>query len=134
MRNIYYEIWVDSIVGFRKHNPRRKDWKITIFVINTTVNALNLFAIDVVLKLFGVKTFRVEMDILQLQMLNSFASFVIQYASIFILLNYFLIFRKDKYLMLIEVYPHRNGKFAMLYGLFSVLISFVLTVLYGILS
>ncbi len=135
MKNFYYLIWVDAIVGFRKNNPTmRYDWKFTVFVTNTTCNALNLFTIEVLLNIFGIKTFLVKIDIFPLPLLNSFAGFVIQYASIFIILNYFLIFRKERYKILIQKYPNKNGKLAMAYGISSALIGFILMILYGVLQ
>lgn len=134
MKNIYYLIWVDSIVGFRKNNPMRDDWKFTVFVTNTTCNALNLFTIDALLNLFGIKTFLVKIDIIPLPILNSFLGFVIQYAAIFIILNYFLIFRKERYKVLIEKYPNKNGKLGMTYVICSALVGYILMILYGILG
>lgn len=133
MKNIYYLIWVDSIVGFRKNNPTRDDWKFTVFVTNTTCNALNLFSIYALLKFFGIKTFIIKIDIIPLPIFNSFLGFVIQYASIFIILNYFLIFRKERYKVLIEKYPNKNGKIGMIYVMCSVLIGYIFMILYGIL-
>lgn len=134
MKNIYYLIWADSIVGFKRNNHRRTDWKFTVFVINTTCNALNLFTIDALLNLFGIKTFVVTIDVLSLPIFNSFLGFLIQYALIFIILNYFLIFRKERYKILIEKYPHKNGKFAMKYVIYSALVGYILMILYGILG
>lgn len=133
MRNVYYIIWMDAIVGFKKHNPKRTDWKFTLFVINTTCNALNLFTIDALLNLFGIETFLIKIDIFPIPILNSFTGFIIQYASIFILLNYFLIFRKERYKSLTEKYPDKNGKFAMIYVIFSALIGYASMILYGVL-
>lgn len=134
MKNVFYLIWVDSIVGFRKHNPDRTDWKITTFVVNTTCNALNLATIDFALNLLGIKTFVVKVDIFPLPMLNSFAGFIVQFAWPFILLNYFLIFHNERYKKLIEKYPNRNGKFAGMYVIISALVGFISMVLYGILA
>jgi hypothetical protein len=134
MKNIYYLIWVDIITSARKHHPERTDWKYSLFVLITMCNALNLFTIDALLNLFGIETFLIKIDIFPLPMLNSFAAFVIQYASIFILLNYFLIFRKERYKSLIEKYPHKKGKPALIYTLCSIWIGFASMILYGALK
>lgn len=134
MKNIYYLIWVDSIVGFRKHNPTRDDWKFTVFVTNTMCNALNVFTIDVLLNLCGVKISPVKIDIIPIPMLNSFLGFVINYAWIFIILNYFLIFRKDRYEELIKKYPNKNWKLGMKYVICSALVGYIFMILYGILG
>jgi len=134
MKNYYYLYWVDAIISIKTKNPNRRDWKFSIFTYSTVCNALNLFTIDALLNLFGIKTFLINIDIFPLPLLNSFASFVIQYASPFILLNYFSIFHNERYKNLIEKYPHRDGKFAIGYILVSVLLGLVSMILYGALK
>lgn len=134
MRNVYYLIWVDAIVNFRKHNPARTDWKISLFIIQTTCNALNLWAILLWLKFFEIFSFKIEVDIFPGTLLNSAAGFIVQFASPFILLNYFLIFHNNRHKKLIERYPHKNGKLAMVYTMVSALVGFVSMVLYGTLK
>lgn len=131
MTNYYYLYWVDAIISIKTKNPKRRDWKFSLFTYTIICNALNFFTIDALLNLLGVETFLIKIDILPLPMLNSFAGFVIQYASPFILLNYFLIFHNERYKKLIEIYPHRNGKFAMGYIFISVLLGFISMILYG---
>lgn len=131
MRNVYYLIWVDAIVNFRKYNPARTDWKISLFIIQTTCNALNLWAILLWLKFFEIYSFIIKIDIFPATILNSAAGFIVQFASPFILLNYFLIFHNDRYEKLIEKYPHKNGKLAMIYTMASALVGFISMILYG---
>jgi len=131
MRNVYYLIWVDAIANFRKHNPARTDWKISLFIIQTTCNALNLWAILLWLKFFEIYSFIIKIDIFPGTILNSAAGFIVQFASPFILLNYFLIFHNARYEKLIEKYPHKNGKLAMIYTMVSALVGFISMILYG---
>ena len=77
MQNLFYSIWVDGIIGFRKHNPERTDWKFTLFVIVTTCNALNLFTIDAILNIAGLKTFLIKVDFLKIPIINSFTGFIL---------------------------------------------------------
>ena len=134
MKNIYYLYWVDAIVGYRKNNPNSFDWKFSIFTISTVCNALNLFVVLLWLKFFNIFSFKFEINIFPGTMLNSATKFIIQFALPFIILNYFLVFYKDRYKKLIEKYPNRNGKFAMMYIIYSALIGFISVILYGILS
>lgn len=134
MRNLFYAIWVDAIVNFRKHNPDMSNWKFNVFILQTTCNALNLVVIDILINLFFFKIPLINIDIFPGTMLNSFSVYVIQYASPFILINYFLIFYKDRYKRLIEKYPDRKGKLAMIYTTCSAIIGFISMILYGTLS
>lgn len=131
MRNVYYLIWVDAIINFRKHNPSRIDWKISLFIIQTTCNALNLWVILLWLKFFEIYSFTFETGIIPGTILNSAAGFIVQFASPFILLNYFLVFHNDRYKKLILRYQHKNGKLAMIYTIFSALVGFISMILYG---
>lgn len=133
MKNVYYLIWVDAIVNFRKHNPARTDWKISLFITQTTCNALNLWAILLWLKFFEIYSFIIKIDIFPGTILNSALGFIVQFASPFILLNYFLIFHNDRYEKLIERYPHKNGKLAMGYTMASALVGFISMILYEVL-
>jgi len=101
MRNLYYLYWVDAIVGYRKNIPNSIDWKFTVFTISTVCNALNLFVILLWLKFFNIFSFKFEINIFPGTMLNSATKFIILFASPFIILNYFLVFYKDRYKKLI---------------------------------
>jgi hypothetical protein len=134
MRNFYYLYWVDAIVGFRKNNPKRNDWKFTVFTLSTTCNALNIWVILLWLKFFNIFSFEIAINIFPGTILNSASGFIVYFASPFILLNYFLIFHHDRYKKLVEIYPNSNGKLAMVYGFCSVLIGFISMILYGTLK
>ena len=129
MNNIYYLVWNDSIVGFRKHNPERRDWKIALFVMNTWLNALNLWTVFIWLKLCGIEMLVVKIDIMQGTIINSFVAFCIQFVLVFIPINYFLIFYKDRYKRLADRYPNRNGRLAFFYAVGTGLTSLVSAIL-----
>ena len=133
MKNYYYLYWVDAIVGIKTNNPKRKDWKFSLFTYTTICNALNLWVILLWLKYFNVLSFEIQINLLPGTILNSAGGFIVYFATPFILLNYFLIFYRDRYKKLIEKYPSRNGKFAIRYVFVSVLLGFVSMILYGVL-
>lgn len=131
MRNVYYLIWVDGIVNSNDYKKKDSAWKISLFIIMTTCTALNLWAVLLWLKFFEIYSFIIKIDIFPSTILNSAAGFIVQFASPFILLNYFSIFHNDRYEKLIEKYPHKNGKLAMIYTMCSALIGFISMILYG---
>lgn len=90
MKNIYYLIWVDGIVNSNDYKKKDSGWKISLFIIITTCNALNLWAILLWLKFFDIYSFIIKIDFFPGTILNSAAGFIVQFASPFILLNYFL--------------------------------------------
>jgi hypothetical protein len=121
MKNIYYSIWVDAIVNIEKNPKHRKDWKFFSMVYMTLLNALNLGVILMILAyIFDLKVIWVSFTILSGTILNSFASFIIQFAMPFILLNYVLIFYRNKYKGLIQRYSDMKGKLFAAYLLSSI--------------
>jgi len=133
MKNIYYLIWVDGIVNSKDYKRKDPAWKFTLFIIITTCNALNLWAILLWLKLFEIFSFLIKIDMFPGTLLNGAAGFIVQFASPFILLNYFLIFYNDRYEKLIKKYSHKNGKLAMIYTMCSVSFGVISAILCGVL-
>ncbi len=134
MINYYYLYWVDAIISIKTKNPNRKDWKYTLFIYTTLCNALNGWVLMLWLKFFDIYSFRIEIDILSGSILSNAIGFIIYFALPFIILNYSLIFYKDRYRKLLDRYTHRNGKFAMGYIFYSVLLGFISAVIYGVIS
>ncbi len=132
MKNFYYLIWADAIKSNRKYKPNMTDWKLTLFVLITMSNALNLFAIDVLINLLFIETPLIKINYFPGTMLDSAAGFLIQFASPFIILNYFLIFYKNRYEKIIERYPIIKGRPALIYSMCSILIGVLSAVFYGI--
>jgi len=134
MKNIYYLIWVDIITSARRNFPDRAYWKYSIFVLITMCNALNIYSLYLILKYCNIVSFLIKIDIFPGRLLNSAAAFFIQFASPFILVNYFFIFYNDRYKKLIEIYPNKKGKLALIYSLCSIWTGFIAMVLYGLLT
>jgi uncharacterized membrane protein len=121
MRNIYYSIWVDVIVNIEKNPKHKKDWKFFSMVYMTLLNALNLGVVLILLSyIFSLKIIWIRFTMLPGTMLNSFASFIIQFAMPFILINYALIFYRNRYEGLIQKYDDKKGKLFTTYLLSSI--------------
>ena len=135
MKNIYYLIWVDSILRFKKYHPQKADWKIGIFILNTWINALNFWIILVWLKYFKVLVIPpFHIDIFPGTLIDGFLAFTIEFALPFGVLNYFLIFHKDRYKRIVEKYPAPQKKIAFIYSTTVALAAFITAIIYGILS
>ena len=97
-------------------------------------NSLNLFVFMLWLKYFKFFSYDVNIDFMPETIINGALSYIIKFASPFILLNYFLIFRKDRYKMLIEKYSQKKGKFPLTYCLSSIFTGFLSLLLYSLLT
>nr|WP_320020183.1 hypothetical protein [Labilibaculum manganireducens] len=135
MRNIYYLIWSDAILSFKKYHPKREDWKMAIFFFNTWINALNLWILFIWLKYFNLLNVPlIRVELFPGDMLDKFVSFSLVFAFPFGLLNYFLIFYKDRYKLILIKYPKPPKKCAFIYSTGIALGAFVTAILYGILT
>ena len=121
MKNIYYSIWVDAIVNIERNPKHKKDWKFFSMLYMTLLNALNLGVVLMLLSYFlNVKVILVRISMFSGELLNSFISFIIQFALPFIVLNYVLIFFRNRYKGLIKKYTDKKGKLFAIYLLSSI--------------
>lgn len=128
-------IWIDSILSFKRHHPAKSNWKFTLFFYNTWINALNLWIILLWLKYFKILVLpSFNINIFPGELLNNFIAFTIQFAAPFAILNYFLIFHKERYKSLVEKYKNYNGKYALIYSIVIALLAFISAILYGLLK
>lgn len=133
MKNIYYIIWVDSILRFKKSKPKDKDWKVKIFLINTWVNALSFWIVTIWLKFFRVYDIPlIHLNVFPGTLLNDFFSFAIEFALPFGVLNYLLFFYRDRYKIILEKYPAPKRKYAYVYSLSIILFALFSAFIYSI--
>jgi len=134
MNNIYYMIWSDAIQSIRKHHPNKKSWKTEIFIFITSMHAFNLWIIFLWLKYFNINIPLIDMDIFPGDLLDSFFSFAVEFALPFGLLNYFLIFHKNRYEKIIEKYKILKIRYGSIYSITMILGAFISAILYEILT
>lgn len=131
MRNYYYIFWVDSILRFQKHNPD-KNWKVSVFFMNSWVQGVILWMIVVWGKYFDLISFELYIfNIFPGSMLNKFFSYSIVFVSPFLLINYFLILHNDRYKKLIKKYPQPEKNFALIFTISVLFLGLITVFLYG---
>lgn len=134
MKNYYYIFWSDAIQRIRKFHPQKKNWKLSIYILNSWIHALNFFIIALWLKYFHLLKIKLpEIKIFPGETINEFISFALVFVIPFLILNYFLIFYKDRYKKIIEKYYIEGGNYAFPYTLTIVLGAFISAILYSIL-
>lgn len=128
---IYFKIWADAILSINKFRPS-SNWRIILFIHISWVQALNLWVITIWLKYFNLFDIPlIEFHFLPGTILNQFLAFSAEFAFPFAILNYYLIFYKDRYKQVIRKYPIRS-RYAWNYALIIVLGSFLSGVLHGL--
>lgn len=135
MNNIYYVIWSDAILSFRKHNPNENKWQLRLFIFMTWMQALNAWIIFLWLKYFDILHIPLlNINIFPGEMLNEFIAFTLEFALPFGLLNYFLVFYREKYKQITKKYSNLNSKYALIYSFTMILGAFISAIMYGILT
>jgi hypothetical protein len=110
-----------------------KDWKMRVFILNTVLNSLYLWFIVVWLKYLHILTIpTVDINFLPGNILNSVVFSIINFASPIILLNYFLIFHKNRYKKIILQYKDKKLNLALPYTLISAALYGITVVVYAI--
>ncbi len=131
MTNLYYEIWVDAIVYEKTRNGDKRNWKIYTLVPISILQGINLLTI-----LFWLVFLTIKFDpflhfnIFPGKIINSFMSGFITLFLPFLILNYLLIFRKNKYDTLLIRYDYKKGKYYIIYFITSIGI-FLLPIIIG---
>jgi hypothetical protein len=135
MKNYYYIIWSDAILSFRKYHPDRNDWKFALLFLNTWINALNWWIIFIWLKFFKILIIPLlSINIFPGTLLNDFLSFSVEFALPFGVLNYYMIFYKNRYEKIIKKYHGVKIRYALIYSYTIVILALISAILYGTLN
>ena len=130
--NIYYKIWVDGIQKLKSIPANKNKWIFYSLTFISMAMAINFMLIIAILERNVLKTnfYQLEITYFQETKINSFLSFFILFLAPCILINYTLIFRKNRYEMLMQKYTSiYNGKLCAAYLMISYFLPFVLLIL-----
>lgn len=124
MKSIYYKIWADCIHKATSLPSNQKNWKVYTTIFMSMAMALNLALIIAIFQRNVIRSvfYEVKVDIFPGTKLDSFLSFFLLYLIIPILINYFLIFRRNRYEKLLTKYQSYNGKLFISYFLASLIL------------
>jgi hypothetical protein len=125
---IFYEVWVDAIIKIRSRPQNAGIWKFYCMIFMSMAMALNLWFLSFVLMLHAKITlsfFPIPIDIFPGTRIDAFASFFASYLLPMLMINYFLIFRNDRWRELSKQYRYHNGNFFLTYFLGSIGLIFI---------
>jgi hypothetical protein len=129
--NIYYKIWVDCIVKARSIPANKNNWKRFTMIFMSMAMAINFAMIMAILQrnILGFSFYDFRVDIFPGTKLDAFVSFFALYLLPMLLINYFLIFRNNRYELILEKYKSYNGKLFISYFLASLILPLSLIVI-----
>jgi len=132
MKNLYYKIWADAIVYEKTKYDKLRNWKLYTLIPISLLQGINLVTIFFWLTALKIKINPfIHIDIFPGRMINSFFSGFITLLLPFLVINYFLIFRNNKYEDIVKKYKYKNGKLYLIYCLATILI-FIIPIFIGI--
>ncbi len=121
MRNLYYEIWVDAIVFEKTKHGRFRNWKPFTLIPISLLQGINLLTVFFWLIILNIRMdFFLDIDVFPGTMIDTFISGVLTLLIPFVILNYLLIFKNNRYKRLIEKYEYRRGKLYLTYFVFTI--------------
>jgi len=123
--NLYYMIWVDGIKRMQSVPSNYGQWKLQSMMYMSIAMALNIGMILSIIQLhiLGYVFYDIKLHVFSLEKLNSALSFFLMYMAAPLVLNYFLIYRKNRYQILLEKYKYYDGKLALSYLFGTLLLS-----------
>jgi hypothetical protein len=136
MKNYYYLFWSDAIQRFIRYQPKEKGWKKKPLTLISWIFTLSVLSTKLWLKYFHVGQTKFGVFGIFTK-LGKGISTILEVGSLFLLIyiiNYVLIFWRNRYLLLIEKYP--LGRFNhSVFVLMTLLVYFLFTIfLYGYLT
>lgn len=134
MLTLYYKIWTDCIVKASSIPANKQNWKRMTMVFMTMCMTLNFVLFMTILQkhILGNYFYDINFDILP-EGVENILSFSILFIVPMLILNYWLIFRNDRYKKLIAKYRYHNGKLFLAYFLISMFLPLILLFI-GIIS
>ena len=131
---LYYKIWVDFIKKVQSIPANKNNWKGITVVFMSMAMAINLVTIMTILQrnIFKYTFYDVKVDIFPGSMLNSLTSFFILFLLPNLIINYFLIFRNERYKILLNKFKSYNGKLFFSYFAISLLAPLVFVIIWKI--
>jgi hypothetical protein len=128
---MYYTVWTDCIVQIQTVPANKKSWKSKAMVIMTMPMGVSFTFVMAIIQSpsFGLPSFYdLDLDIFPSHNLNSAISGFILFYLPFVLLNYFLIFRKKKYEKIIKEYSFHHGKYFLIFLLTGMFVPIIILV------
>jgi len=131
MRNPYYVFWADAINSYRHYHPLDESWKAKLLTMNSFVQGMGVWTIYIILKWLNIISFDLPyIDVFPGKMINSALSFAVPTVLPMGVINYFLIFRNERYRKLLSKYPGIN-KLALYSTISTVIVGLTVTLIYS---
>jgi hypothetical protein len=130
MKRFYYSIISSSLVGAKSSDP--SSYKTISYVAVSIISCLNLFTINMLLNAGGICNILniVEVDIINKKsLISGQVHGLLNFGIISFLLHYFIFFYRRNYLAILKKHPQSNGRLMIYYGIATMVVMIVASVL-----
>ncbi|KGO91878.1 hypothetical protein Q766_15665 [Flavobacterium subsaxonicum WB 4.1-42 = DSM 21790] len=116
MLTLYYTIWIDCIVKIRNFDDYA--WKLkSMMIMSFTMAIAYMVFITILENIIGSSFYELNLkNYIAKPWCDLFESLLLFFIP-FVVINYFLIFYKNRYEILIERYKYNNGKYVITFFL-----------------
>lgn len=124
---MYYSIWVDCLLRIKAQPSNQRDWRVKSMVLMTAAMTFNwLLVINVTeFAIVGRPFYEINFYFLPDE-LGTLLEFFILFIAPWLIVNYLLIFRNDRYQKLLTIYPYKEGRLFLTYFLSSIFVPIVI--------
>lgn len=128
--NFYYKVWVDCIIKARSIPSNKSNWKGFTLTFMTMAMSINFACIISIIQrsILHMNFYYFEIDIFPGSSIDAFISGFILFILPNLFLNYFLIFKNNRYELLLAKYKSYDGKLFISYFVISLVLPFVLII------
>jgi hypothetical protein len=137
IKKFYYSVWVDAILQLQQsplvESSVKKHWKFYSQFFISLLMGFNFMFISFFMPKI-INLFEIQINIFQKIELNYLLIGLLVFFLPMIIVNYFLIFWKDKYKIIITNYKFHNGRLFKHYCMLSIFIPMLVLVIGFIIS
>ena len=130
LTDLYYTVWVDCLLRMKSQEQNKYSWKKWGMSAMSTAMTLNFLLFMTIFEkhILGILFYDTNIPFLS-RYYNNIFDILVLFVLPVVVVNYLLIFRKNRCEKLIEKYPYYNGKFAIPYIMISIILPVVLAFL-----
>ena len=136
MMYYYYVLWSDAINWSRSSIKTIGIWKMQTLGFITFAMSFNIGVISLLIDKiisYNLSIFNLTVEFSSSEKINGFLGAFLVFYFPPLVINYFLIFYKNKWVLIRKKYPHKNGriyKYYILLSLSPLIILFILAIFY----
>ena len=127
---LYYKIWTDLIILIQKNPLRANDWKIFTLLFVGSANAIKLMFFFAIFQRYILKFTFYDINLpFNNQFIKTTLTGFILYWLPPIIFNYWLIFYKNKYVLIVEKYKDSSKNYFLIYFLSSLFVPLLILII-----